>query len=207
MASRTSVCNMAIGHLGIGTTISDIDTDQSAEAKACRRFYETVTKTAMRGYDWPFCTKLSSLGLLTERDVDATHPTTEWQFSYAYPSDCQIFKRIPSGARNDTLDSRVKYRILIVGSSKVILTDFEDALCEYVFYNETIEQWPADFVLAHSFLLASFVAPSITGGDPFKRGAAALQSYQWMINDAKSTSQNEEQRDAQPESEFTTGRE
>ena len=192
---------MACGHLGIGTTIADLDTEQSQEARSCRSFYDTVVQMAIRAYEWPFATKFQSLGLIE------TTPTDEWDYSYTYPSECLDLLRIVSGTRNDTVESRIPYKIAIIGDDKVILTDEPEAEVEMIFYNDTIEHWPPDFVLAVSFLLAHFIAPSVTGGDPFKRGQQAYQQYQWMINDAKASAINEVHRDPLPLSEFTTGRE
>ncbi len=201
MASKTEICNMACGHLGIGTTIANLDTEASQEARACRSFYDTVVKMAIRAYEWPFATKFQDLGL-----IEST-PTSEWDYSYAYPSECLDLIRIFSGSRNDTVDSRVPYKIAVIDGNKVILTDEPEAEVEMIFYNETVEHWPPDFVLAVSFLLAHFIAPSVTGGDPFKLGSQAYQSYQWMINDSKASALNEVHRDPAPESEFTSGRE
>jgi hypothetical protein len=192
---------MALGHLGVGVSISDIETDLGPQANACRRFYDTVIQMAMRAYEWPFCVKFQDLGL-----IEST-PTTEWDYSYAYPSECLDFLRILSGARNDTVESQIKYKIATIDGDKVILTDEPDAVCEMIFYNESIEQWPPDFVLGASFLLAHFIAPIVSAGDPFKLGQSAYQKYQWIINDAKASALNEEHRDPAPESEFTTGRE
>jgi len=192
---------MALGHLGIGTTISNLDTEQSQEARSCRTFYETVLKSTFRAYEWPFALKLESLGLIE------ANPTDEWDYSYAYPSGCLDLIRILSGTRNDTLQSRIRYKIATIDEAKVVLTDEPEAVAEFIYYNETVEQWPEDFVLAISFLLAHYIAPAITAGDPFKRGAQAHQQYMWMINSAKASAMNEEQRDETPDSEFITTRE
>lgn len=192
---------MSLGHLGVGTTIANVDTESSQEARACRTFYDTVVRQAFRAYEWPFATKFEDLGLIE------TEPTSEWDYSYTYPSECLDFIRILSGTRSDTVSSRIPYKIAVIGGTKVILTDEPEAVCEMTFYNEAVEQWPPDFQLAVSFLLAHFIAPSVTGGDPFKRGDKAYQQYQWMINDAKASAVNEVNSDPAPESEFTTGRE
>jgi len=201
VSSKTEICNMACGHLGIGTTIADLDTEASQEARACRTFYDTVVQMAMRAYEWPFATKFQDLGLIESA------PTGEWDYSYSYPSECLQLVRIIGGSRNETVDSRVPYKIANINSAKVILTDEPSAVVEFIYYNQSIEQWPPDFMLAVSFLLAKFIAPAVTGGDPFNKGESAYQNYQWMINDAKASALNEVNRDPLPESEFISGRE
>ena len=69
------------------------------------------------------------------------------------------------------------------------------------------EKWPADFVLAFSFLLAVYAGPRLTKGDPFKMREASLKLYQGQIQLAEQRSMNEEQAEQLPESEFVRSRE
>jgi hypothetical protein len=62
------------------------------------------------------------------------------------------------------------------------------------------------FIEAYALLLASRIAPRVTGGDPYKLGPLAYQKYQQKIHEAQNNSLNEEQVDVQPESEFVRAR-
>ena len=72
MATETQISNIAISHLGIGLEIQNLETENSAEAKACRRFYETSRDAVLGDFEWPFATKIIELNLVEEG------PNTEW---------------------------------------------------------------------------------------------------------------------------------
>lgn len=202
-SSRTEVANFALSHLGVGTRIANIETERSQEANACRQFFDHVTEIMLRSYDWPFATKIVDL---VEVEED---PNDEWAFSYRYPSDCFRLIRIPSGLRNDTRASRIPYRVAQDddASGKIILCDLEDAKIEYIYNVTQIERWPADFVLAHSFRLAAYIAPMITGADPFKMGARALEFFSLELGMAQANAANEEQNEEAPDTELIKARE
>jgi hypothetical protein len=60
--------------------------------------------------------------------------------------------------------------------------------------------------MAFSLLLASYIAPRITGGDPFKMGERALRMYDYSIGKSRSNSVNEQQDEEPPQSEFINAR-
>ncbi len=200
MSSETEISNMAISHLGVGKEIADLDTETSAEAKACRRFYDIARDTVLRDFEWPFATKIASLGLV-ESD-----PNTEWDYSYRYPSDCITLRRILSGVRQDTLDSKVPYKIAQDSSGRLIFSDEENASVEYTVKVTDPAKYTPDFTLALSYRLAVYIAPRVTRGDPFKLMEKAMGMYMDIIGDAKANAYNEEQDDVKPESEFIRAR-
>jgi hypothetical protein len=201
MASETEIANLALSHLGIGKEISNIDTERSDEANASRRFYQICRDTVLRDFKWPFATKVAELALVEE------DPTTEWAYSYTYPTDCLMARRILSGVRNDSRQSRVPYTISYGTASKVIFTDIENAELEYTVKVTDSQRFPDDFVLALSYKLAAVMAPRLTSGDPFKLGVLAANAYDRFIKIAAANSYNEEQQDEVVESEFVRYRE
>src|SRR5665648_440114 len=98
MSSATEICNMALGHLASGKEIANLETERSAEAIACRRFFDSARDAVLRDFSWPFATKIKALSLIEE------DPNSEWAYSYRYPTDCLNFRRILSGTRTDTRD-------------------------------------------------------------------------------------------------------
>ena len=200
MASKTEICNLALSHLGIGTEISDIVTEQSPEAKVCRRFYDVILGMTLRDRNWTFATVFTDLALIEE------DPNTEWGFSYRQPSGCVKVRRILSGIRNDTRDSRIPYKIGNDGTGILIFCDMEDAILEYTELVTNPELFPPDFVLAHSYNLAAHIAPRITAGDPFKNRPLMLSLYASTLEMASKNSFNEERNDLPPESEFIRAR-
>lgn len=195
MSSKTQICNMALSNLGIGKDVANVDTENSQEANACRRFFESAKEAVLADLDWTFATKEATLGLIE------ANPTQEWAFSYRYPTDCVNMRRIKSGMRNDTQSSRIPFKILIDASGRIIYTDHEDAEIEYTQNLTNTDLFSAEFDLALSFRLASYIAPRLTGGDPFKMKAEMLGQYELEIGRAKKKNMNEETQELQPESE------
>jgi hypothetical protein len=196
MASKTEICNIAISHLGIGTEIANIDTEDSEPARACRRFYDRCLETVLREFAWPFATRVINPALVEE------DPTTEWGYSYRYPVDCLIMKKIQSGLRTDTSQSRAPYRIVGDDSGSLIYTDCEDAVIEYTALVEDVDNFASDFVMAFSYKLAHYIAPRISGGDPFALQERIIKLYVLELSQAERSAYNEEQPDQEAFSEF-----
>jgi hypothetical protein len=192
---------MALGHLGISSEIGNLTTEKSAEASACRRFFTQCRDIAMRDMRVPFASHITTLALVKEA------PNSEWDYAYRYPSDCLFFKRILSGARNDTSTTRVPYKITSDESGKIILSDKQVAECEYTRLIEDPLMWPDDFILAMSYLLASMMSARLTKGDGLKLGDRAMQMYDLLKHTSDSNADAEEQNDEAPEAESIRARE
>lgn len=201
MATDTEICNLALSHLGIGVEISDLTTDRSQEGRACRTFIDVARETTLRSFAWPFATRFLELSLVEE------DPTNEWSFSYRYPSDCVMLRRIISGTRNDDRQARVPYKLGQDDDGKLIYTDMEEAEVEYTRLEDDPSFYPADFVLAFSYQLGHLIAARVTGGDPYKKGTECYQFFLREISRAEANSANEEQAEETPDSEFIRGRE
>ena len=192
MASNTEIANLAISHLGHGKEIADLDTENSAAANACRRYYERARDMTLRDFAWPFATKIETLAL------KETSPTTEWAYSYYVPADSLQVRKILSGVRTDYRESRVPYR-LVTG---YIYTDEVDAIAEYTYKVTDPALFPQDFIMALSWRLAFYTAARLTAGDPFKLRESAMQMYRIELSMAQANAFNEEQPDITPDSEF-----
>lgn len=200
MASSTEICNLALSHLGSTKRIANLSTEQSTEAALFRVFYETCLDLVLRDYRWPFASTIAALGLIED------DPNEEWSYSYSYPTDCLEIRRILSGVRNDARDSRVPYKIAYSSAGRILYCDIENAEAEYTIRITDPQLYPPDFIMALSFRLASYAAPALTAGDPFKMGDRAMKMYQYEISKATATSFNEEQPDQDPDSEFIRAR-
>lgn len=200
MASQVEICNLALSHLGQGTEIADFESDESEQAQACRRYYEQIRLSMLRDFPWNFAKKIRSLVV---QDED---PNSLWAFSYRLPSDCIIVRRVLSGFRQDTDETRVEFEIGADDAGGLLFTDKEDAEIEYTFNLKNPERFPADFVLAFSHRLASLMAARLTAGDPNKLGASNHQRYQIEVLKAQGRSSNEEQQDEPPDAEMVQAR-
>jgi hypothetical protein len=199
-ASQTEICNMAISHLGGSREIGDFTTDQSAEASACRRFWDVCRDKVLRSYPWGFAKKTATLALV------ALNPTDEWSYSYQYPSDCVMFRRIQSGTRLDSRQTRIPCEIVRGPAGKLILTDQANAVADYTERITETGYWESDFVLSFSLLLASYIAPRVTGGDPHGMGKRAMQMWGMETSTAEADASNEQQPEEDPGSEFERAR-
>ena len=200
LSSTTQIANMALSLLGISKSIANLDNENSAEAKACRIFYENTRDTVLSDFPWPFAGKFADLALVE------TSPNDEWGYSYRYPTDALQIRRILSGIRNDNQDSRVVYKIASDDSGLLIFTDQVDAQIEYTKLITAVEFYPQVFVRAMAYHLAAAIAPRLTAGDPFKREQRCYQLYQATLEAAQAKVLDEEQPDNPPESEFIRGR-
>lgn len=199
--TQTVIANMALGHLGNGQEIANLDTERTQEAIAMRRFYATARDEMLREFPWPFATGRATLGLVEE------DPNDEWAFSYRYPSDCVKARRIVGSLRNETRQSRVPYKIEQDATGILLLTDMEDAILEYTVREEDASLYPPDFVMALSLRLAAYTAPKLTRGDAFKMGDRALKFWMLAKSYAQGNAANEQQDDELPDSEFIRSRE
>ena len=200
MSSKVGIVNMALSHLGNDKPVGNLDTERSSEALTAKAFYDIARDKALKEGPWPFSTRFAVLELVEEE------PTTEWGYSYRYPSNCLSIHRIFSGIRNDSRQSRVPYKIGADDAGRLIYTDMDDAEIEYTAKNDSPHTYTDEFELAFSYLLASLMAPRLTSGDQFKLGERAFKLYQFEIGSAIADSSNEEQPDEEVESEYIRAR-
>ncbi len=200
MAGKTEICNMAISHLGIGKEIANIETEKSEEANACNRFFNVSREAVLADIDWPFATGYFTLNLITEG------PDSEWGYSYRYPTNCLSIRRIMSGNRNDTVASTEPYKLLKDSAGKLIYCDKQDAVVEITENITDTSFFSAEFNLALSFRLASYIAPRLTGGDPFKLKGDMLSQYNLELREARKKAINEEKHEPIPDSDMITVR-
>lgn len=196
MPSKVEIVNITLSHLAVGKEVANLETEKSEEAAAARRVYEMAKDFCLREVYWPFATKITALALIEEE------PNTEWGYSYRYPTDCLRVRRVLSGLRNDTRQSKVTYKIAQDSAGLLLFTDSENAQIEYTIRADNPQLYPADFVMALSYYLAWMMAPRLTGGDQFKLGEKALKMYDVFIKKAAANAFNEEQAEEEVESEF-----
>ena len=200
MASKVDVWNMALGHLGVTTTIAS-PTENTKERKTMSRYYDVALEATLRDRNWPFATKYKNPGLVTDFTAD-DDATLEWDYAYRYPTDCLFVRRVMgNGGRTSAV--RVPFRIVSDDTGRLIYTDMEDAKIEYTAKVTDPVKFPPDFMLALSERLAAYAAPSLTRGDSAGLGVRSLELYAIELNIATANALNEDQADQnQPDSEF-----
>ena len=78
--SKTQIFNLALAEVPAEAVVSD--TENSAQAKACRRFYDACLSETVDRFAWRFATKQAILEEITNDRED------EWAYAYTVPSDC-----------------------------------------------------------------------------------------------------------------------
>lgn len=56
-ASKTALCQMALGHLAIADQLTDVDTDQTAVARGLRTYYTMALTQLLENQPWAFATR------------------------------------------------------------------------------------------------------------------------------------------------------
>ena len=207
--SRTEICNLAISHLGIADEIADVseDGDNSEAANACRRFYDIARRATLRDFDWVFARKPVALTEIEDDDDEIDLPE-EWGYVYRYPTDALCIRRISSGARNDSRQSRIEFTEQYNDTYGIlIMTDQEDAVAIYTVDHDNPVYYPPDFELAFSLRLAYYIAPRLAGKESRKLKAELWQLYSMEIGRAMANIANEEQAPEPVQSEFVRARE
>jgi hypothetical protein len=197
--SKIDIWNLALSHLGIKVEVGS-EGEDSDEARACRRFYDLCLEEMLREYPWSFARKINALALIREK------PNSFWSFEYRYPSDCVYVLRIAveretnPGVLHDT-----PYQIAADAAGKVIWTDQDKAAIEYTSLVTNTQLYPADFVHALSYRLASSMALRFMKLDP-GIGRLAAELYQRSLEVARASDGNEGFRPSAPSGDLLSSR-
>lgn len=201
VSSETVICNLAISHLGSGKTIANVETEKSQEAASCRIFFDLARDATLEDFPWSFATKIMALDLIEE------DPNDEYDFSYRYPSNALKFIKIQSGIRNDNRQTRVTYKIGYDSTGKIIFTDQDDAIGEYIIRVSDVALYTQSFCIALSYRLAAFIAPQIVGvANAASASKLMLDLYQMSLTRAQANNLNEQQPDDTSVGEFIESR-
>lgn len=199
MTDVLSIWNQAISFCGVSDEVQS-ETENTANANACRRFYEQDRDEMLEDYAWTFAKVTLTLALVSN------DPTTEWLYAYAYPSNCLQIRRILSDVRNETRQSRVPYLLGQLNDVQLIYTDRASAVAEYTKRVTDPSEFSPSFAKALAYKLAVDIAPRLTGGDPNNLTAKLEARYLRQLAIARNSDSNAEQPEEEPDSEFIRAR-
>jgi len=190
MASVVQICNMALSHIGSEARVSSISPpDGSVEAGHCAMFYDLARTELLEPGNWAFSLKRAPL-------AEVTNPSTGWAYAYAKPSNCLRALRIlrPSIAVTVfTQDLVVDPHADDSGSASfdvegdVIFTNEPDAVLVYVQDVTDSTKFPASFISALSYLLASYLAGPIIKGNEGVRVGDGMRQRALALADVSAT--------------------
>lgn len=195
------VCNMALSRIGIGQRIDDLSGGDDLSA-ICNDWYTICRDRVLSAFAWPLTKRRVTLGLVREitesDDVDR-----EWIFSYRYPVDCIVFRRIVSTGWLPE-SAPIPFDVGQDDTGRLIYCDEEDAIGEYTATYEDPGQWPDALADAVSALLASEIAgPLRVSAD---KHAMALQLYDRAIIRAQGIANQERTLAPPPVSKYVSVR-
>lgn len=160
MLTKTEVANLALGYLGVSLTISDIDTDNSNQAKIVRRNLGTSLKESLEKHPWTFATKYQALTLFENA------PSSGYAYSYSVPADCLIVREIAAEKAfiNDYElyeQYKIRWQEVYSSSGVKIHTDLGNAFAKYTVNINSDFGFPTHFGRYWAAQLAEDIASSL----------------------------------------------
>jgi hypothetical protein len=135
--TEATICGLALLRVGQRQVIGSL-TEATTEAQACALIYPAARDAILEEHWWSWATKRQALALSTET-------RTGWAYAYALPSDCVTARYLWSGYRFPAASQTIPFAIEASadGSSRLLLTDQEDAELVYTAAITTPSLWSA----------------------------------------------------------------
>lgn len=157
--NRYDICNMALLNLGSTRPIASF-TENSTEAQACGRVYDTAKKIVLSAYPWKFATHTAALSVATTdvNGVETEMTSNKFAHVYEYPADAVRILSI--GTADDVGRCTQAYEVHNISENSVqgkyIATSVQDACVEYIIdaYEEVLS---SQFIEALSWKISSMI--------------------------------------------------
>src|SRR5690242_16856180 len=81
--AEVDICNIALGRIGVDRTVVNLSTEQSKEARNCRRFYPMCRDITIEKAPWPFLVATVALAQISDNQDEDLLPG--WGYQYAEP--------------------------------------------------------------------------------------------------------------------------
>lgn len=201
MSSKVFICNLALSSIG-AASINSL-TEDSAEARACNRFYDHVLDMVLQSHPWRFAGKTAALASTTNPKLGS------WEYAYVRPTDCIMIRSIRREYTDvEVYDDNVlrsAYGFPYEVEADRIYCDLSPAYLRYTFRLTDPTKYPALFTEAFSWHLAVRLAMPITR-DPKVR-ADAWQVAAQMQSAAEASDANQVRETTNTASEIVAARE
>jgi len=189
------IINMALGHLGDTQFIAS-RTELSNQRLGAVVYYDASLQMMLEGFIWPETTKYAALGLVE------TTPNLDWDYSYRYPSDCFMVRRILTGlGRQET--SPPPFVTGQDDSGRLLYCNVEAVEIEYT-KNTSVAQFSGHMANALSWWLAGEMCPGLARDR--KTAAGCYQMAERIMMAAQAKARNESQDHPEPDSEAMRAR-
>ena len=186
-----NIYNLALSTVGTRAKVSS-PTEQSKEVETCNIWYEVSRDVVFRAAYWPSTRSHRRLAVLKERtnlsdDWTVDDPSPDWTFAYGAPSD-MIAPRYLTTFGRFVLEW---WRPTTGPAVMAIMTDQEEAILQYSFRQDNMEQWDDSLYLAVVYSLAMNIAMPLTG--KLSRVKAARDAGNLIIGEARANVANAEE--------------
>jgi hypothetical protein len=194
--SKTAICNVALGHLGINRLIADADADASPQAQACRTHYALALEVTLKAHRWPFAQRVATLATISGYTSDV------WTYAYRGPTDLLLAHTIN---RTSSRPQGERFERGGDASGAVLYSDAEDAILDYTAAVTSTGLYPADFVEALAYQIAIRTAQPLASEEGLRQ--AARKGFTDAITQAMASAGNESMGQEPSDGEFLAARE
>lgn len=122
-SSQVSICNKALGFMGVGRTINSL-TEATAEAGVMKRYYDAALTSLFQRNDWNFCRGMTDLA-----DIVGSVPGAA--YAYQYPNNCAKVLRLFHSAEDCRHRWSGDFRIGMSAGTRVICSNFPATTAQY----------------------------------------------------------------------------
>lgn len=183
MLQKNDIAGLTLGRLGVSLTVSDVDVENSNQAKVLRRTFRMALDTFLQMHEWGFATKTEALAVL-END-----PTASWLYSYQLPADCVAPRIIAEDGMFPQVkqyeDEKEKFKVMYNGAGAAkIYSNVRNAHLEYTVRLAEDFTFPVHFARGLSARWALDVAPMLITQNFAKVEALLLKRCQADMNNA-----------------------
>lgn len=159
MLYKTDIANLALGRLGVSLIITDVDTDNSQQAKIIRRYFRMSMDTLLELHPWSFATQYKEL-VLEEED-----PTPIYRYAYRWPTDCLIIRQLAEDgvfSRSELYeDQKERWEMVYSSGTPIFYSNVANAHAKFTTRVPDTILMPNHFGRALSAQLAMDIAPSL----------------------------------------------
>jgi hypothetical protein len=167
MATPVSICNLALGHVGVKKAISSLSDTTNIHAVLCNRLYEALRDEVLAAAYWNFAMERVELAQVDEE------PAFGYSYCYQLPSDCLRVRRTHiHGAQ-------------WVREGDKIYTHNETCKIQYVKKITDTSQFSPEFVTALGYRIAVDLAFPIVQSNTLRESLLGI--YKEKVGEAKSS--------------------
>ncbi len=180
--TRVDVYNITLGKVKIAKRVSSL-TDQTVRRYMLPQVYELVLASLLERHPWSFATKTAKLGK-TEVDGEILLPNSLYRHAWVYPHDCCKILAVGEydESRGMLFHRRLPWEVSTgAANARAILTSHDRAGIRYLSNKVPEALWPAAFVQAMTWAMASEITRAENASDAdadyrMQQASAALEA-------------------------------